>query len=267
MKKFYKKVQYVAVLVCGIVFTLSIFTACNKDDDEVSETEDFTKRLTHFSISSNRADYDYDTATFYYEYDELGRLSAINSYTTFQFFYIGNSNFPEILRRIKRPDRPNQYEDFKMIYNENRIPIQVQKTGTIGNDYTQNITYNNQKISFTIGSTNYVIEDPDIDKGTFSKYKRNNISYTFQYASDLKNGLTQQHRLDLFMALIDPSFNYSLSYLTGYFFSQNIIRALDEAPSPNSEHIEIEKSHDGYITKRRFITSGGDVYTSIYFYE
>lgn len=268
MKKFYKKAKHFAMLSYLVIFAICMFTACTKDDDDNAETDGITKRLTHFSISSNRADYDYDTTTFYYEYDEQGRLAAVNSYVTFKFSYIGNSNVPEVLRRIKRPDRPNQYEDFKMIYNENGIPVQVQKTGTTGNDYIQNITYNNQQLSFTIGSsTNYVIEDPDIEKGTFSKYKRNNTSYNYRYASNLKNGLTQQHKLDLFMALIDPTFNYSLSYLTGYFFSPKVISAMEASPLPNGEHIEIEKSDDGYITKRRFITSGGDIFTSIYFYE
>ena len=161
---FSKKLNHLVMLVCGIMFTVSIITACDKDDDDNAETEVIMKRLTHFTISSNRSEDDNNT---YYEYDELGRLAAINSYETLNFSYIGNSNVSEVLRRIERSDRPNQYEDFKMIYSENGIPVQVQKTGTSGNDYTHNITYNNQKLSFTIGSnTNYVIGDPNIDKGS-----------------------------------------------------------------------------------------------------
>ena len=267
MRNFSKNAKQLAMLICLMVYSVSIFTACNKDDEH-TETPGITKRLTHFTISSNRADYDYDTATFYYEYDELDRLVAINSYTTLQFSYMGNSTIPEILRHMEKSDRPNQYADFKMVYDENGIPIQVQRTGTYGNDYTQDIANNNLQLSFTIGpSTNYVIEDADVTKGTFSKYKRNHISYSYHYRSDLKNGLTQQHHLDLFMALIDPQLIYSLSYLTGHFFSPHVINAMERSPSPNRERIEIEKSDDGYITKRKFITPGGDRYTSIYFYE
>lgn len=264
---FSNKVQRFAMLICGIgiVFAAGIFTACNKDDDDNADTNGITKKLTHFTISSNTFE---DTYTYYYQYDELGRIVAINSYITFQFSYVGNTNIPEILRRIERPDRPNQYEDFKMIYNENGIPTQIQKTGTLGNDYTQNITYHNHQFSFSHDdNTNFVIEDPNLDKGTFSKYRRNHTSYTYHYASGLKNGLTEQHRLDLFMALISPDFNYSTAYLTGYFFSTNVITALDISPSSATERIEIDKSDDGYITKRKIIERGGNFYTTEYFYE
>ena len=126
MRKFSKKAQHFAMLICGIICVANIFIACNKNDDDYTETDEVTKRLTHFSISSNRADYDYDNATFYYEYDELDRIVAVKGQTTFQFSYIGDSNVPENLRIIENTNRPNRYEDHKVIYNENGIPVQVQ---------------------------------------------------------------------------------------------------------------------------------------------
>ncbi len=268
MRKFSKKAQHFAMLICGIICVANIFIACNKNDDDYTETDEVTKRLTHFSISSNRADYDYDNATFYYEYDELDRIVAVKGQTTFQFSYIGDSNVPENLRIIENTNRPNRYEDHKVIYNENGIPVQVQKTGTYGNDYVINISYKNgQLVLSETGDTYAVIEDPDLEKGTFSKYKLYNTSYSYHYALNLKNGIKQQQNLDLFMVLISPNLIYLKSYLIGYFFSPNIVIQLDKTPSPTTERIEIEKTNDGYISKRKFIERGGNIYTTDYFYE
>ena len=85
---FSKKLNHLVVLVCGIIFTVSIITACDKDNDDNAKTEVIMKRLTHFTISSNRSED--DSNTYYYEYDELGRLAAINSYETLKFSYIGH---------------------------------------------------------------------------------------------------------------------------------------------------------------------------------